>query len=83
MLISGLCIFGKYGGWLMSDLYRVTIQNQKPENYTSLWGAADLWREVGGNAVVEQVSATGQALRIVPVHELVRAVDRVRGQSSE
>jgi hypothetical protein len=67
----------------MSDLYRVTIQSQKPEHFASLWGAADLWREVKGNAVVEQVSATGDVLRIVPVHELIRAVDRVRGQSSE
>jgi hypothetical protein len=64
----------------MSDLYRVTVKNQKAERYASLWGAADRWREVGGNAVVEQVSANDTLLRIVPQLELRSTVDRVRGQ---
>jgi hypothetical protein len=66
----------------MTDLYRATVQGQKPEDYASLWGAAERWREVGGKAVVEQVSAGGTILRRVPELELRRAVDQVRGQCS-
>jgi hypothetical protein len=65
----------------MQELYRVTVPNQKPEQYASLWGAADVWREARGNAVVEQITASGEVLRIVPEMELRRTVDRVRGQS--
>jgi hypothetical protein len=66
----------------MTDLYRVTVQDQKPEHYASLWGAADRWREVGGKAVVEQLSASDTVLRRVPELELRSVVDRVRGQNS-
>jgi hypothetical protein len=65
----------------MPERYRVTVQNEKPETYDSLWGAAERWREVGGNAVVEEISATSSVKRKVPFLELRRAVDRKRGQS--
>jgi hypothetical protein len=66
----------------MLELYRVTVQNQKPEVYASLWGAAEIWREAGCKAVVEQVTETGAVVREVPFLELRRVVDRTRGQGS-
>ena len=65
----------------MRELYQVKVPNRKPEQYASLLGAADIWREERGNAVVEQISASGEVLRVVPEIELRRAVDSVRGQS--
>lgn len=65
----------------MQELYRVIVPNSKPEQYASLWGAADRWRETGATAVVEQLSESGEVLRVVPQLELRRVVDRVRGQS--
>ena len=67
----------------MPELYRVTVQNRKPEVYASLWGAAETWREFGCTAVVEQVTEAGVVLREVPFNELRRVVDRNRGQGSE
>ena len=66
----------------MPDLYRVTVQNQKPEVYASPWGAAEIWREYGCTAVVEQVTETGVVLREVTFNELRRVVDLNRGQGS-
>ena len=65
----------------MQELYQVTVPDEKPECFASLWGAADRWRETGATAVVEQISASGEVLRVVPKLELRRVVDRVRGQS--
>jgi hypothetical protein len=65
----------------MQELYQVTAPNRTPEQYASLLGAADIWREARGNAVVEQISASGEVIRVVPEIELLRAVDRIRGQS--
>ncbi len=66
----------------MPELYRVTVPNQKPEVYTSLWGAAETWREFGCTGVVEQVTETGAVVREVSFNELRRIVDRNRGQGS-
>jgi hypothetical protein len=65
----------------MPERYRVTVQNERPETYASLWGAAERWREAGGNAVVEEISADNFVKRTVPFLELRRVVDRERGQS--
>jgi hypothetical protein len=64
----------------MPERYRVTVQNEKPETYASLWGAAERWREAGCNAVVEELTATDSVKRKVPFLELRRVVDRQRGQ---
>jgi len=66
----------------MAELYRITVQNQKPEVYESLSGAAEIWQEFGCTAVVEQVTETGVVLREVAFNELRRVVDRTRGQGS-
>ncbi len=66
----------------MAEWYRVTVEDRKPEVYESLWGAADIWREEGCTAVVEQVSDIGEVLRKVHFDELRRVVDRKRGQGS-
>jgi len=65
----------------MQEQYRVTVQNEKPETYASLWGAAERWREVGGNAIVEEISESNSVKRKVAFLELRRIVDRERGQS--
>jgi hypothetical protein len=65
------------------DLYRITVPGARPETYASLWGAADRWREVGTNAVVEQISADDKVLRTVPFIELRKCVDRARGDHSD
>jgi len=65
----------------MPERYRVTVQNEKPETYASLSGAAERWHEVGGNAVVEEISETNSVKRTVPFLELRRVVDSERGQS--
>jgi hypothetical protein len=65
----------------MTERYRVTVQNERPETYSSLWGAAERWREAGANAVVEEISATNSVKRKVPFLELRRIVDRERGKS--
>jgi hypothetical protein len=65
----------------MPERYRVMVQKEKPETYASLWGAAERWREAGGNAIVEEISATNSVKRKVPFLELRRVVDRVRGQN--
>ena len=31
----------------MQELYRVTVPDEKPECFASLWGAADRWRGPG------------------------------------
>lgn len=66
----------------MEELYRMGRTNEKPEYFASLSGAADRWRETGATAVAEQISASGEVLRVVPQLELRCAVNRVRGQST-
>ena len=60
----------------MNKLYRITTPNNEPRHFAGLLGAADMWREAGGNAVVEQVTASDKVIRRVPDDELRRQLQR-------
>jgi len=67
----------------VTEYYRVTPSGGNPEVYQSLWGAADVWLEFKMNAVVEQVSESGELIREVSFAELRRNVDLRRAESRD